>query len=81
MGTVHVIKSVKIYLYSGDHNPPHIHAIYAEHEILLEVKSGEIIRGYLPKTQLQEVAEWLDSPDVKKVLVEAFHKLNPQLRH
>lgn len=80
MGSVHVINSVKIYLYSRDHNPPHIHAIYAEYEALLVISSGEVIRGYLPKTQLEEVSEWLDDKEVKKTLLEMFHKLNPNTR-
>jgi len=80
MGSVHVINSVKIYLYSRDHNPPHIHAIFAENEALLVILSGEVIRGYLPKTQLKEVSEWLDDEEVKKTLLEMFHKLNPNTR-
>lgn len=35
MGVVHEIKNVKIHLYSRDHNPPHIHVFYAEHEALV----------------------------------------------
>ncbi len=68
MGTVYVINNVKIYVYSGDHNPPHIHAMFAEYEILLRISNGVTIRGYLPKKQLQEVSEWLADPEVKKVL-------------
>jgi len=80
MGTIYVINSVKIYLYSGDHNPPHIHAMYAEYEVVLAIMSGEIIRGHLPKAQLREVSEWLADPEVKKVLVDLFHKMNPNVR-
>lgn len=41
---------IVIYMYFQDHNPPHFHAIYAEHEALVRIDSGEIIRGRLPKT-------------------------------
>lgn len=80
MATIHVINNVKIRLYSRDHNPPHIHAVYAEYEVKLEIMSGEIIVGHLPKTQLKEVSGWLENPVVKEKLVKAFHRLNPHLR-
>ena len=35
MPTIHKIQSIKIDIYGGEHPPPHFHAIYAEHEILL----------------------------------------------
>ena len=80
MGTIHVINSVKIFLYSRDHNPPHIHAKYAEYEALIAIASGEVIRGYLPNVQLSEVSEWLSSPKVKKDLLTMFHSMNPHTR-
>lgn len=80
MGTIHVIKNVKIVLHSRDHNPPHFHAIYAEYEALVAIKDGEVIEGFLPKSQLKEVREWLEDPEIKRGLVEMFHQLNPNTR-
>jgi hypothetical protein len=80
MGTIHVINNVKIYVYSGDHNPPHIHAFYAEYEVVIEIMSGEIIKGFMPKSQLNEVSDWLKEPKVKTKLIDWFHKMNPDLR-
>jgi hypothetical protein len=80
MAQIHVINSVKICLYSRDHNPPHIHAIYAEYEALVVIADGKVLRGDLPNAQLHEVREWLSNPNVKKRLVEMFHKMNPSLR-
>ena len=36
---------IKIYIYDFDHNPPHFHAISAEYEVLIEIKSLKILRG------------------------------------
>lgn len=39
-----------IYMYFADHNPPHFHAIYAEHEALIQIDDGTAIGGELPRT-------------------------------
>lgn len=49
---------IVIYMYFQDHNPPHFHAIYAGHEALVRIDSGEIIRGQLPKTAGSLVEQW-----------------------
>lgn len=80
MGTIHVINSIKIYLYPGDHNPPHIHAVYAEHDVAIAIQSRETIKGYMPTKQLNMVKSWLNNKDVRDKLEEMFHILNPQVR-
>lgn len=52
------IGSIKIYIYARDHNPPHFHAIYAEFEELIEIKSLNSYSGSLPKTPRKKVIEW-----------------------
>lgn len=52
------IGSIKIYIYARDHNPPHFHAMYAEHEELIEIKTLKTYAGSLPKTQRKNVIEW-----------------------
>ncbi len=49
---------IVIYMYFSDHNPPHFHAIYAEHEAIIGVDDGSIIRGGLPKTAAGLVEQW-----------------------
>ncbi len=44
-------------MFYRDHMPPHFHAFYAEHEILVHIESGEI-EGYFPKRALSHVMEW-----------------------
>jgi hypothetical protein len=49
---------IVIYMYFQDHNPPHFRAFYAEHEALIRIDSGEVIRGRPPKTAGSLVEEW-----------------------
>jgi len=40
-------------IFSGG-NPPHIHAIYAEYEALIEIRTGNVYSGYLPGKKLRD---------------------------
>jgi len=37
MPTINEFNGIKINIYSDDHRPPHIHAIYNEYEVLIEI--------------------------------------------
>jgi hypothetical protein len=41
-----------------DHNPPHFHAVYGEHEITVAIEDGTIT-GRLPRRAQALVLEWL----------------------
>jgi len=45
-------------MFYRDHNPPHFHAVYAEHEGLIDINKLEIISGKLPPRVLGLVIEW-----------------------
>ncbi|GAB5411398.1 MAG: hypothetical protein ChlgKO_05120 [Chlamydiales bacterium] len=37
---------LKIFMYGNEHNPPHFHAVYNEHEAIVEISdSPKIIQG------------------------------------
>lgn len=38
-----------VYMYFQDHLPAHFHAIYREYEILVEIESGRILKGRIPR--------------------------------
>ena len=42
----------------GKHNPPHFHALYAEHEAQIAIQTLEVIEGKLPRRALVMVLEW-----------------------
>ena len=41
-----------------DHTPPHFHALYAEHEALIDLRDFRVIRGSLPGRAMTLVLEW-----------------------
>jgi len=47
-----------IRMYWGDHEPPHFHALYGEHEALIEIETFRVYRGCLPRRALALVLEW-----------------------
>ena len=47
-----------IRFYYRDHLPMHFHAIYGEHEALIEIETGLIHEGWLPSTAYNLVAAW-----------------------
>jgi hypothetical protein len=41
-----------------DHNPPHFHAVYGEHEMTVAIEDGTVT-GRLPRRAQALVLEWL----------------------
>ncbi|MEQ1747493.1 MAG: DUF4160 domain-containing protein [Saprospiraceae bacterium] len=41
------ILGIRICVFSRDHLPPHFHAFYGEHEALIDIKIGTVVRGDL----------------------------------
>lgn len=80
MPTIHTINSIKIDLYSREHLPPHFHALYAEYEILIVIKTLKSYAGELPIKQYKQVIQWASDKKVQEYLFENFYRLNPKLR-
>lgn len=51
---------IAVYIYYRDHNPPHFHAIYGESEAVIEISTGGILEGRLPRRAAKLVAEWCE---------------------
>jgi hypothetical protein len=49
---------IVIWMYYDDHNPPHFHATYGEHEAIIEILTWRVVRGSLPPRALRLVEEW-----------------------
>ena len=59
MPKISLFYGIVIYMYYSDHNPPHFHAIYGEHEALIEIsRSPKILEGTLPSRAKKMVLEW-----------------------
>ena len=49
---------IAIRFYYNDHQPAHFHAVYGEHEALIEIDTLAVLRGELPGRALALVLEW-----------------------
>ena len=58
MPTISTFYGIVIQMFWFDHAPPHFHALYAEHEVLINIQTFEIVAGTMPKRALALVLEW-----------------------
>lgn len=58
MPTICQFFGIVIQMYWREHAPPHFHALYAEHEALIDIRSLELIGGNLPRRAMAMVREW-----------------------
>ncbi len=58
MPCIKIIDSIKIYIYARDHNPPHFHAIIAEHEELISIADLSTYTGSIPGVHRRKVIKW-----------------------
>lgn len=49
---------IAIAFYWADHLPPHFHAKYADDEVMIAIRTGEVLRGSFPRRALSLVDEW-----------------------
>jgi hypothetical protein len=76
--TLSTFYGIVIQMFWADHPPPHFHALYAEHEALIEIRDLRVIRGSLPRRALALVLEW--SGEHRQELMEDWN-LCSQLKH
>lgn len=57
----------------NDHQPPHFHAVYGEHEALITINSLSVFAGHLPPRASGLVIEWasIHQEELKKVWKQA----------
>ena len=48
---------IVIRIFFNDHAPAHFHAVYGEHEALIEIETLAVFRGSLPRRALAMVLE------------------------
>lgn len=49
---------IVIGIFFREHGRPHFHAVYGEFEAVIEIESGKLISGKLPKRAMTLVREW-----------------------
>ena len=58
MPTISIFYGIVIQMFWQEHPPPHFHALYAEYEVLIDIRTLKVIRGHLPKRAMALVLEW-----------------------
>ena len=49
---------INIYMYYGDHNPPHFHVKYGSYHAKITIKELKVLVGQLPRRAMSHVLEW-----------------------
>lgn len=56
--TISAFYGILIQMFWQEHAPPHFHALYAEYEAIIDIRTLETIRGSLPRRALALTLEW-----------------------
>ena len=51
--------TIRMFFLGSEHNPPHIHVEYGGCVAALEIETGRIIDGMLPKSAVDSAQEWV----------------------
>ena len=58
MPTISTFYGILIQMFWKDQAPPHFHALYAEDEALIDIRTLDVIEGQLTQRALALVLEW-----------------------
>jgi hypothetical protein len=50
---------IVVFMNYRDHDPPHVHARYGDHEVIIEIESGLVV-GQFPRRALRLLTEWTE---------------------
>jgi len=60
MPTISIFYGIVIQMFWNEHAPPHFHALYGEHEALIDIQKLDVMRGSLPRRALNLVLDWAE---------------------
>jgi hypothetical protein len=58
MPIISVFYGIIIQMFRREHSPPYFHALYAEHEAVIDIRELRVMRGSLPRRAMALVLEW-----------------------
>jgi hypothetical protein len=73
MPTLAVIGRLKVQMFYGDHNPPHVHVYGGGHAALIRIEDGEFLAGGLPPRHRRRVLDWI--AEHRDDLMRVWHRL------
>ncbi len=67
---------ITIYVFYNEHEPPHFHVQYGEHEALITIDTLTVIAGRLPPRALGLAMEWasIHQKDLRKVWLQSLNQ-------
>lgn len=81
MPVISLFFGIKVTMYYEDHNPPHFHAEYNGHKVLIDIEEARVIKGMFPSKQLKLILAWCvmhhDELMQNWVLAKDGKELNP----
>jgi Domain of unknown function (DUF4160) len=75
MPTISAFYGILIQMFWKDHAPPHFHALYAEYEAVVDIRTLEIVDGSLPRRAMALMLEW--AQEHRAELMEDWDLCNP----
>lgn len=48
------------YIDNKQHNRPHIHVKYQEHEAVVAIPDGEVLEGEIPRNKMKLIQAWIE---------------------
>jgi hypothetical protein len=84
MPTISQFFGIVIQMFWREHAPPHFHAMYGDHEALIDIRTLENIGGQLPRRAMALTIEW--AQEHRQELIEDWelcqrkqhpHKIKP----
>ena len=60
MPTISTFYGILIQMFCRDHASPHFHALYAEYEVLIDIRTLGILEGKMPRRALALILEWAE---------------------
>lgn len=71
---------IRMYFLESEHNPPHIHCEYGEFGAAIDIRTLQILDGFLPTKEHRLVAEWMQFHQEELLDIwdtQVFRKLPP----
>ena len=80
MPTLSLFYGIVIQMFWRDHAPPHFHAVYNEHEALIDIATLKIIKGRLPRHALALTLKWarLHRSELLEAWAACLRKTSPK---
>lgn len=69
---------IRMYFLSGEHNPPHVHALYGEFAVAVAIQTREVLDGWIPPKEMGKVRRWMrafESELMEMWETQAFRRL------